>query len=104
MPRTRKTQPLTPTPVVVDAIRASTALIAPTPTPRTRTLIRAVAGDERDAALEAAESVINERAAALEAAGAQVISISTQVLYLERHTHWQVVVTIVYREGTNASS
>lgn len=68
----------------------------------TRTLLRAVSSDDRDAALEAAESVANEHTAILEAAGATILNVTTQVLCVERFTRWQVVIAVVYREAVNA--
>lgn len=93
MPRPRKTQPLTPKPIL--------NMPAFAPTPRTRTLIRAVANDDRDAAVEAAESVANECLAMLEASGATVLSVATQALCMERFTRWQFLITITYREAVN---
>lgn len=88
MPRPRKI-PLPP---------ADTAKVAAALRPCTRVLLCGGDGDDRDTALEVAERLANERAAALEAAGAHIVSISTQALCVERYTRWQVAVTIVYRE------
>ncbi len=92
MPRPRKI-PL-PAPIPVDMPRVAPRLVQP----HTRVLIRAVTSDDRDVALEAAESLANERAAVLAAAGARICSISAQAVSVERFTRWQVIVTIVYQE------
>lgn len=96
MPRPRKI-PL-PAPIPVGMPSVALRLVQPV----TRVLIRAVASDDRDVALEAAESLANERAAALQGAGARICSIAVQTVCVERFTRWQVVVTIVYEGGANA--
>ncbi len=96
MPRPRKI-PL-PNPIPVDMPSVAPRLVQPV----TRVLLRAVADDERDRALAAAESLANERAAAFQAAGARICSITAQLLCVGEFTRWQVVVTIVYEGVANA--
>lgn len=93
MPRPRKTQSLPHAPVLGTPVFVAA--------PRTRTLIRAVADDDRDVAITIAMPVANECLADLEASGATILSVATQMVYAERFTHWQVFVTVVYRESTN---
>lgn len=95
MPRPRKIQ--APPPVVIGARQ----FMPPAAQLHTRTLIRAVANDDRDAAVEAAEGVANECVGMLEASGAIVLSIATQALCLDRYTRWQFLVTITYREAVS---
>lgn len=97
MPRPRKTQPLPDVPVIIGARQ----FVPPVSQLHTRTLIRAVASDDRDVAVEAAESVANECVGMLEASGATILSVATQALCMERFTRWQFIVTIVYREAVN---
>jgi len=94
MPRPRKT----PLPVLAPMVTIAPRSIQL----HTRTLLRAVSSDDRDAALEAAEGVANEHTAILEASGATILRVSAQTLCVERFTRWQVFVTIVYREAVNA--
>lgn len=106
MPRPRKIIPPNPE-TAAQNHRAALALIAPmsrgtseVPTSPISVVTFHVVADDLITALHDAEERANAIARMLEKDNSiTVVDIRTQTLYLERHTHWQVVVTIVYRGG-----